>query len=191
MTTRCCTSGISALLDVVVRARYVRSRPGTVRGTGTLSHKGATFENQRSHQSPALVVRAPCATLARLPGWRASTGPPPHRARGGAVGVEVLHSTVLEVIGSEITAGALPEGSVLTLEQIQQRFAVSRTVARETMRMLEHLGLVTSRRRVGLEPQRDARRQERAERLPRRPVQRDLDRAVRQAGAAVAAGDLV
>ncbi|GEL46737.1 transcriptional regulator [Cellulomonas hominis] len=66
------------------------------------------------------------------------------------MGVEVLHSTVLEVIGSEITAGALPEGSVLTLEQIQQRFAVSRTVARETMRMLEHLGLVTSRRRVGL-----------------------------------------
>ncbi|MBU5421773.1 FCD domain-containing protein [Cellulomonas hominis] len=62
----------------------------------------------------------------------------------------MLHSTVLEVIGSEITAGALPEGSVLTLEQIQQRFAVSRTVARETMRMLEHLGLVTSRRRVGL-----------------------------------------
>nr|WP_246581808.1 FCD domain-containing protein [Cellulomonas hominis] len=61
-----------------------------------------------------------------------------------------MHSTVLEVIGSEITAGALPEGSVLTLEQIQQRFAVSRTVARETMRMLEHLGLVTSRRRVGL-----------------------------------------
>lgn len=66
------------------------------------------------------------------------------------MGVEVLHSTVLEAIGSEITAGALPEGSVLTLEQIQQRFAVSRTVARETMRMLEHLGLVTSRRRVGL-----------------------------------------
>lgn len=66
------------------------------------------------------------------------------------MGVEVLHSTVLEVIGSEIAAGALPEGSVLTLEQIQQRFAVSRTVARETMRMLEHLGLVTSRRRVGL-----------------------------------------
>lgn len=66
------------------------------------------------------------------------------------MGVEVLHSTVLESIGSEITAGALPEGAVLTLEQIQQRFGVSRTVARETMRMLEQLGLVTSRRRVGL-----------------------------------------
>jgi DNA-binding FadR family transcriptional regulator len=64
--------------------------------------------------------------------------------------VEVLHSGVLEVVGAEITAGTLPAGAVLTLEQIQQRFGVSRTVARETMRMLEHLGLVTSRRRVGL-----------------------------------------
>jgi DNA-binding FadR family transcriptional regulator len=63
---------------------------------------------------------------------------------------EVLHSSVLEVVGAEITAGTVPAGAVLTLEQIQQRFAVSRTVARETMRMLEHLGLVTSRRRVGL-----------------------------------------
>lgn len=64
--------------------------------------------------------------------------------------VEVLHSNVLDVVGAEITAGTLPEGAVLTLEQLQQRFAVSRTVAREAMRMLEHLGLLTSRRRVGL-----------------------------------------
>jgi len=63
---------------------------------------------------------------------------------------EVLHSSVLDVLGAEITAGDLAEGAVLTLEQIQQRFGVSRTVARETMRMLEHLNLVTSRRRVGL-----------------------------------------
>jgi DNA-binding FadR family transcriptional regulator len=66
------------------------------------------------------------------------------------VAAEVLHSTVLEVVGSEITAGTLAEGAVLTLEQLQQRFGVSRTVARETMRSLEQLGLVTSRRRVGL-----------------------------------------
>ena len=64
--------------------------------------------------------------------------------------VEVLHSTVLEAIGAEITAGTLPAGAVLTLEQLQQRFGVSRTVARETMRSLEQLGLLTSRRRVGL-----------------------------------------
>ncbi|RMI06707.1 FadR/GntR family transcriptional regulator [Cellulomonas triticagri] len=63
---------------------------------------------------------------------------------------EVLHSNVLDVVGAEITSGTLPEGAVLTLERLQDRFGVSRTVAREAMRMLEHLGLVTSRRRVGL-----------------------------------------
>lgn len=39
---------------------------------------------------------------------------------------------------------------MLTLDKIQQQFSVSRTVARETMRLLEALGLVTSRRRVGI-----------------------------------------
>lgn len=63
---------------------------------------------------------------------------------------EVLHNAVLDSLGAEITTGELPAGAVLTLEKIQQRFGVSRTVARETMRMLEHLGMVTSRRRVGL-----------------------------------------
>lgn len=63
---------------------------------------------------------------------------------------EGLHSSVLDVLGAEITSGVLAPGTVLTLEQLQQRFGVSRTVAREAMRMLEHLRLVTSRRRVGL-----------------------------------------
>ncbi|MCW4352017.1 FCD domain-containing protein [Hoyosella sp. YIM 151337] len=62
----------------------------------------------------------------------------------------VLHNSVLDMLGSDITAGVLPEGHVLTLEKIQQQFGVSRTVARETMRLLESLGLVTSRRRVGI-----------------------------------------
>jgi DNA-binding FadR family transcriptional regulator len=68
------------------------------------------------------------------------------RTQGG----EVLHAGVLDALGAEITSGEIPEGSVLTLDRIQQRFAVSRTVARETMRVLEHLCLVTSRRRVGI-----------------------------------------
>ena len=44
---------------------------------------------------------------------------------------------------------------------------------------------------VALEPQRDARRQERAEALARRAGERDLDRVVGQAGAAVPGGELV
>jgi len=70
---------------------------------------------------------------------------------------EALHSSVLETLGQEITAGELGAGSVLTLERLQRRFGVSRTVARECMRLLEQLQLVTSRRRVGIvvRPQQD------------------------------------
>lgn len=65
-------------------------------------------------------------------------------------GIAALHSTVLDTIGLEITCGELPAGHVLTLDRIQERFGVSRTVARETMRILESMGLVRSRRRVGI-----------------------------------------
>ncbi|WP_024874532.1 FadR/GntR family transcriptional regulator [Saccharomonospora piscinae] len=65
-------------------------------------------------------------------------------------GVEVLHNTVLDTMGSEITSGELASGDVLTLDRIQERFGVSRTVARETMRVLESMGLVRSRRRIGI-----------------------------------------
>ncbi|RYV51603.1 FadR/GntR family transcriptional regulator [Pengzhenrongella frigida] len=63
---------------------------------------------------------------------------------------EGLHTSVLDTLGREITAGELVAGSVLTLERLQQRFGVSRTVARECMRLLEQLQLVTSGRRVGI-----------------------------------------
>lgn len=65
-------------------------------------------------------------------------------------GGTVLHSTVLDTIGKQITSGALPEGHVLRLDQVQEQAGVSRTVARETMRVLESMGLVRSRRRVGI-----------------------------------------
>lgn len=61
-----------------------------------------------------------------------------------------LHDSVLDAIGTQITSGELVAGDVLTLEGIQARHGVSRTVARETMRLLESRGLVTSKRRVGI-----------------------------------------
>ncbi|WP_242496443.1 FadR/GntR family transcriptional regulator [Xylanimonas protaetiae] len=63
---------------------------------------------------------------------------------------DVLHTTVLDALGRRITGGDLREGSVLTLDAISQEFGVSRTVAREVMRLLEGYGLVRPRRRVGL-----------------------------------------
>ncbi|GAA1817604.1 FadR/GntR family transcriptional regulator [Nesterenkonia flava] len=55
-----------------------------------------------------------------------------------------------DVLGREITNGVLRPGSVLTLEDIQARFGISRTTARDGVKVLESLGLLTSRRRVGL-----------------------------------------
>ncbi|WP_454730053.1 FadR/GntR family transcriptional regulator [Cellulosimicrobium protaetiae] len=62
----------------------------------------------------------------------------------------VLHTTVLDALGRRITSGDVPVGTPLTLESIGSEFGVSRTVAREVMRLLEGLGLVRSKRRVGL-----------------------------------------
>lgn len=64
--------------------------------------------------------------------------------------IEARHSAVLDLLGRQITDGTLPEGHVLTLVSIQETHDVSRTVARETMRVLESMGLVVSRRRVGI-----------------------------------------
>lgn len=62
----------------------------------------------------------------------------------------MLHSPVLDALGRRITGGDLPAGAALTLDGISAEFAVSRTVAREAMRLLEGLGLVRSGPRVGI-----------------------------------------
>lgn len=55
-----------------------------------------------------------------------------------------------DALGKEIVTGDLAPGSVLTLESLQERFGVSRTVARDGVKVLESLGLLYSKRRVGL-----------------------------------------
>lgn len=59
-------------------------------------------------------------------------------------------SSILDTLGEEIVSGVQPTGHTFTLQDLSQRFDVSRTVAREAMRALEQLGLVSSSRRVGL-----------------------------------------
>ncbi|MBD5785118.1 FadR family transcriptional regulator [Cellulosimicrobium terreum] len=61
-----------------------------------------------------------------------------------------LHTTVLDTLGRRITSGEVPAGTTLTLDSIGAESGVSRTVAREVMRLLEGLGLVRSGRRVGI-----------------------------------------
>ncbi|MET7681797.1 FadR/GntR family transcriptional regulator [Streptomyces sp. NPDC005423] len=61
-----------------------------------------------------------------------------------------LHGRVLDALGPAITAGDHPPGSVLRTDELAQDFAVSRSVMREAVRVLESMHLVESRRRVGV-----------------------------------------
>lgn len=61
-----------------------------------------------------------------------------------------LHGNVLNGIGTRIVSGHHPVGEVLTLDSVGVEYGVSRTVAREAIRVLESMGLVASRRRVGI-----------------------------------------
>jgi DNA-binding FadR family transcriptional regulator len=60
------------------------------------------------------------------------------------------HASVLSALGGRIASGGLAPGQVLTLDAVCGEYAVSRSVAREAIRVLESMGLVVSRRRVGI-----------------------------------------
>lgn len=61
-----------------------------------------------------------------------------------------LYNEVLHDLGMEIVAGQLPPGSRLTLSDIEGRYAVSRTLARDVIKTVESLGLAATRRRAGI-----------------------------------------
>ncbi|WP_200824825.1 FadR/GntR family transcriptional regulator [Nonomuraea solani] len=61
-----------------------------------------------------------------------------------------LHGQVVDTIGRSLAAGELRSGQVLRLEDLQERYGVSRTVAREVVRVLESKRVVSSRPRVGV-----------------------------------------
>lgn len=62
----------------------------------------------------------------------------------------VLHNSVLERLGVEIAQGIRPPGSTITLARLEDEIGVSRTVIREVVRILGSMGMVESRRRVGV-----------------------------------------
>jgi DNA-binding FadR family transcriptional regulator len=68
--------------------------------------------------------------------------PEPH---GGA-----LHNSLLTSLGTSIVSGEYPAGQVITLDGVSAEHGMSRSVAREAIRVLESMGMVESRRRVGI-----------------------------------------
>jgi DNA-binding FadR family transcriptional regulator len=69
-------------------------------------------------------------------------GGEPWRERG-------LHARVVNSLGQEIVDGGYAAGDILNLDQISQTFAVSRSVIREALRVLQSLGMVEPRQRLG------------------------------------------
>src|SRR5690349_18148158 len=61
-----------------------------------------------------------------------------------------LHEDVLERLGPDLLWGDLSGTADLRLEVIEERYVVSRSAAREVLRVLEAMGVVASRRRVGI-----------------------------------------
>ena len=61
-----------------------------------------------------------------------------------------LHGNMLDSLGTRLVSGRLAAGTVLTLDGIAREYAVSVPVAREAIRVLQSMGMVTSRRRVGV-----------------------------------------
>lgn len=63
---------------------------------------------------------------------------------------QASHGPLLEDLGARIVSGELAPGTVLTLAGLETRYLVSRTVIREAVRVLEAMGMLRSRRRVGV-----------------------------------------
>lgn len=61
-----------------------------------------------------------------------------------------LHGQVLDRIGLAICGSEIIPGTVITILELERDYGVSRSVVREVLRVLEALGLVVSRRRVGV-----------------------------------------
>jgi DNA-binding FadR family transcriptional regulator len=62
----------------------------------------------------------------------------------------MLHHTVIQRWGADIVSGALPAGHRIGTDDAALLLGVSRTVVREAVRVLESMGLLTVRQRLGI-----------------------------------------
>ncbi|MBE3075901.1 MAG: FadR family transcriptional regulator [Actinobacteria bacterium] len=75
----------------------------------------------------------------------------PLAALEGNTALTGLHARLLDRLGLAICGGDLETGSVVRIDQLQERYGVSRSVVREAIQVLASMGLVASRRRVGVQ----------------------------------------
>lgn len=70
-------------------------------------------------------------------------------SNGPAYSRRGLHGQLLDALGRRIVTGELAAGQIISMEQVQTEFRVSRTVVREVLRELTAIGLVDARPRYG------------------------------------------
>ncbi len=63
---------------------------------------------------------------------------------------ELMQDSVSRTLAIEMLDGVWKAGESLTLEALQSRFGISRTVAREVAKTLESMNAVLVKRRIGL-----------------------------------------
>jgi DNA-binding FadR family transcriptional regulator len=61
-----------------------------------------------------------------------------------------LHGRLIDELGLAICDGRLAAGTVVTVDELERRYGMSRSVVRESVRVVESLGLAESRKRVGI-----------------------------------------
>ncbi|MGK5629575.1 FadR/GntR family transcriptional regulator [Streptomyces sp. URMC 123] len=95
-------------------------------------------------------AEAPGAERAGAPSWEGGDGEMGRvgRRAAGSRG-RGLHGQLVQQLGQMIVSGDLGADRPLVPEEIGQRFEVSRTVVRESLRVLEAKGLVSARPNVG------------------------------------------
>ncbi len=62
-----------------------------------------------------------------------------------------LHATTVDRLGLAVCRGEMASGSIVRIDELEERFGVSRSVVREALRVLASMGMVASRRRVGVQ----------------------------------------
>lgn len=95
-------------------------------------------------------AEAPMADRVAAPAWEGADSDLGRvgRRAGGSRG-RGLHGQLVQQLGQMIVSGDLGADRPLVPEEIGQRFEVSRTVVRESLRVLEAKGLVSARPNVG------------------------------------------
>ena len=79
-----------------------------------------------------------------------ASGSASERGPGPASEAVTDYEALLGELGRQIATGGRPAGTVMTLADLEAEFGVSRTLVRDVVKVLEGLGMVTSRRRVGV-----------------------------------------